>query len=328
MIKLEEDIIIKKIKKDIKEKKKKIIVPEGDEIRVIKSLKYTPEIIKILLGEENEILNLIKTEYPENYNEIIAKVEIVEPKNYCNEDRIQQLLEIRKGKLEYDQAKDLLCQNPYIAMMMLYNGEGDAVVGGSYYSTADILRPSLQIIKTKPGTKIASSCFIMKKEDKTVLFADCALNVNPTAEEIKEIALQTLETAQELNIDPKVAFLTYSTKGSGSGESVEKMQKAYSLLIEEYPEFKNMVDGEFQFDAAYAQRVGKIKAPDSPVSGQANVFIFPNLEAGNIGYKIAEYMGDWSATGPIIQGLNKRVNDLSRGTTPEVMAQIMYLSLR
>lgn len=322
------DKLIKQVSDKIKGKNKVVVVPEGNEIRVIKSLEMTPDIVKKLLGNKEEIDKLIKEEYKDNYSEIMKMVEIIDEKEFQSEDRINALVEKRKGKVDYEKAKDLLSNRNYVATMILEQGEADALVGGAQYSTADILRPAFQIIKPKAGSNIVSSFFIMQKEEKTILFSDCAVNLKPTAEELKDITLQTYQSAKEFGIDPKVALLSYSTKGSGAGEDVQKVKDAYELIIKEHPELKENIDGEFQFDAAYDMTVGKLKAPDSKVVGNANVFIFPSLEAGNIGYKIAQFMGGWSAVGPLLQGLNKPVNDLSRGTTAETIAKVMYLSLR
>ncbi len=323
-----DDKLINSVREKIKGQKKVVIVPEGNEDRVIKSLALTPDIIKKLVGNKEEIEEKIKKEYGSDYDSIMEMVEIVDESNFQTEERIKALVEKRKNKIDHVKAKELLANRNYVATMMLDCNKADALVGGSEYSTADILRPAFQIIKPKAGSKIVSSFFIMQKEDKMLLFSDCAVNLKPSAEELKDIAIQTYESAKELGIDPKVALLSYSTKGSGMGEDVDKVREAYQLLIQERPDLEEVIDGEFQFDAAYDSAVGKIKAPYSKVVGEANVFIFPSLEAGNIGYKIAQFMGGWSAVGPLLQGLNKPVNDLSRGTTPETIAKVMYLSLR
>ncbi len=322
------DKIINKIKESLSDQNKTIVVPEGDEDRVIKSLQYTPEIKKILLGNESEIISKIKKEYPDIHQEIMKMVQIIDVKDYITEDLIHALVKKRNNKISYEDAKQLLQHRNYLATMILEQNGADALVGGSQYSTADILRPAFQIIKTKPGNNIVSSYFIMRKDDEVCIFADCAINIDPTSEQLKEIALQTIESAKELGLNPKTAFLSFSTKGSAISESVDKVRNAYNLLIKENPLYKDFVDGETQFDAAVSKHIAKIKAPNSKVLGNANVFIFPNLESGNIGYKIAEQMGGWEAMGPLLQGLNKPVNDLSRGTTPQTIAKVMYLSLK
>lgn len=320
-----DDLIIQRIKKNIKGKKLKIVVPEGNENRIIKSLKYTPDILKILLGNKEEITQKIETEYEDKSKEILKNVLFYDNQEILTDSNIEYFCQKRNNKITKQEAREMLKTNPYIATLLVELGKADALVGGSYYSTKDILKPALQIIKSKD--KIASSYFLMKKDNQTILFADCALNPNPTVEELQIIALQTIQTAQKLNLDPKAALLSYSTLGSGQGEAVVKIQKVYQEFSNNYPQYKHYLEGEFQFDAAFSKVVSKIKAKNSLIAGEANIFIFPDLNSGNIGYKIAEFMGGWEAIGPIIQGLNKSVNDLSRGTTPETIAKVMYLSL-
>lgn len=325
---LDDNKLIQGIKQKIAGKNKKIVIPEGDEIRVIKSLKYTPDIKKILIGNRNDITSKIVEVYPEKHEEIKQAVEIIDPKNYENTKLIEKFLEIRKGKLTLEEAEELILNRVYFATMLLETGVADALVGGSYYPTADILRSAFQIIKPKKGSQIVSSFFLMERGERQLLFSDCAVNANPTARQLKDITLQTIQSALDFGIDPKVALLSYSTKNSGQGESVEKIKEVYKLIQAENPELSKCVDGELQFDAAYDPIIAEIKTSNSLVAGQANVFIFPNLEAGNIGYKIAQLMGDWNAIGPLLQGLNKPANDLSRGTNAKTIAQVMYLSLK
>ena len=191
----------------------------------------------------------------------------------------------------------------------------DGLLGGATYSTADTVRPALQIIKTSPGNKIVSSCFILYRKIENALekyaMADCAINLNPSEDELVEIAVETAKTAKVFSIDPKVALLSYSTLGSGTGESVDKMRNTTTKLKNMNLDFP--IDGELQFDAAFSKDVAKIKASQSPVAGAANTFIFPDINAGNIGYKIAQRLGNFEAYGPILQGLNAPINDLSRG---------------
>ena len=207
-------------------------------------------------------------------------------------------------------------QPNYFGTMLVKMGYADALLGGATYSTADTVRPALQIIKTKPGSKIVSSCFILVRPsatgDREVLaMGDCAINIKPTEDELVEIGLETAATAKVFGIDPKVAFLSYSTLGSGKGEDVDKMRNACAKAKAAAPDLA--IDGELQFDAAVSPRVAHTKCPDSTVAGHANTFIFPDINAGNIGYKIAQRMGGFDAYGPILQGLNAPINDLSRG---------------
>ena len=199
---------------------------------------------------------------------------------------------------------------------MVAMGEADALLGGATYSTADTVRPALQLVKTKPGNKIVSSCFILVRPSATgdndvLAMGDCAINIKPSEDELVEIAMETAKCAQIFGIDPKVAFLSYSTFGSGKGEDVDKMRNACEKAKAVMPEFP--VDGEMQFDAAVSPRVAQTKCPDSKVAGYANTFIFPDINAGNIGYKIAQRLGSFEAYGPILLGLNAPINDLSRG---------------
>ena len=203
----------------------------------------------------------------------------------------------------------------YFGTMLVKMGVADCLLGGATYSTADTVRPALQLIKTKPENKIVSSCFIMVREgvgDNTVLaMGDCAINIDPTEDELVEIGLECAKCAKTFGIDPKVAYLSYSTKGSGKGDTVDKMRNACAKAKAAAPELA--IDGEMQFDAAVSPTVGQLKFPGSPVAGYANTFIFPNINAGNIGYKIAQRLGGFDAYGPILLGLNAPINDLSRG---------------
>jgi phosphate acetyltransferase len=215
-----------------------------------------------------------------------------------------------------EQAAETCRHANYFGTMLVKMGVADALLGGATYSTADTVRPALQVIKTKPGNSIVSSCFIMVRNhatgDREVLaMGDCAINIKPTAEELAEIAGETAACAKIFGIDPKIAMLSYSTLGSGKGEDVDKMNQATKLAKEKYPELD--IDGELQFDAAVSPRVAKTKCPDSTVAGHANTFIFPDINAGNIGYKIAQRLGGFDAYGPILLGLNAPINDLSRG---------------
>ena len=243
----------------------------------------------------------------------IRGAEIIDPEAFPDmEKMVSTLVELRKGKMSEEECRKLLKQANYFGTMLVKMGYADALLGGATYSTADTVRPALQIIKTKPGNKIVSSCFILVRPsatgDREVLaMGDCAINIKPTEDELVEIGLET----KVFGIDPKVAYLSYSTLGSGKGEDVDKMRNACSRLKALAPDLD--VDGELQFDAAVSPRVARTKCPDSKVAGHANTFIFPDINAGNIGYKIAQRLGSFEAYGPILQGLNAPINDLSRG---------------
>ena len=247
----------------------------------------------------------------------ISKAEIIDPAAYAGMDEmVARMVELRRGKMSEEDCRAALQKGNYFGTMLVKMGKADALLGGATYSTADTVRPALQLIKTKPGCKIVSSCFILVRPSATgdpdvFAMADCAINIKPTEEELVEIAVETVSTARTFGIDPKVAFLSYSTHGSGAGEDVDKMRGACEKAKFALPGV--VVDGELQFDAAVSPRVMKTKCPDSPVHGQANTFIFPDINAGNIGYKICQRMGSFDAYGPILQGLNAPINDLSRG---------------
>lgn len=317
--------IIEGIYESIKDKNLKVVLPEGEDDRVIEACSMSPGITKVLLGNKSKI----EKKFIEKYGAVIKDVEIIDEELFSkNEKLFELLLEKRKGKITNEEAQKLFLQSNYYATLMLENQDVHALVGGCCYSTADILKPAFQIIKPAPGNSIVSSCFIMQRNDETLIFGDCAVNIEPNAEQLKQITLQTIKTSKQMGVDPKVAMLSYSTKGSGFGERVDTTRTAYEMLINEDPSLKDYVDGELQFDAAYASKVGKIKCPDSKVAGNANVFIFPHIASGNIGYKMVQYLGGYEAIGPLLQGLNKPVNDLSRGTDAPTIAKLMYFSLR
>jgi len=247
----------------------------------------------------------------------INGAEIIDPKNYDRMDEmVAQMVELRKGKMTEEQCREALSHGNYFGTMLVKMGVADCLLGGATYSTADTVRPALQLIKTKPGNKIVSSCFILVRpaatgDNEVLAMGDCAINIKPSEDDLVEIALETAQCAKIFGIDPKIAFLSYSTLGSGKGEDVDKMRNACAKAKEAAPDLS--IDGELQFDAAVSPRVAETKCPDSKVAGHANTFIFPDINAGNIGYKIAQRLGGFDAYGPILLGLNAPINDLSRG---------------
>ena len=244
------------------------------------------------------------------------------------EEFAAEFAELRKKKgVTIEEARETMKDVSYFGTMMVHKGLADGMVSGAAHTTAHTIKPSFQIIKTAPGASVVSSVFLMVMQDRLWAFGDCAVNPNPTAEQIGEIAAVSAQTAAQFGIDPKVAILSYSTGTSGSGPDVDRAVEATAKANELAPDVA--IDGPLQFDAACDPGVGKKKAPDSPVAGQANVFIFPDLEAGNAGYKIAQRTGGALAIGPILQGLNKPVNDLSRGATvPDIVNTVAITAIQ
>jgi phosphate acetyltransferase len=245
----------------------------------------------------------------------IAKARLVDPAAYPEMDAmVEKMVELRKGKMTAEECRKALQKSNYFGTMLVKMGKADCLLGGATYSTADTVRPALQLIKTKPGNTIVSSCFILtrgEKEEERIAMGDCAINIHPTEDNLVEIAAETVKCARTFGIDPKVAFLSFSTKGSAKDDTVTMMQNACAKTKAALPDVP--VDGEMQFDAAVSPAVGQLKFPGSPVAGYANTFIFPDVNAGNIGYKIAQRLGGFNAYGPILLGLNAPINDLSRG---------------
>ena len=244
------------------------------------------------------------------------------------EEFAAEFAELRKKKgVTIEQARETMKDVSYFGTMMVHKGLADGMVSGAAHTTAHTIKPSFQIIKTAPGASVVSSIFLMVMQDRLWAFGDCAVNPNPTAEQIGEIAAVSAQTAAQFGIDPKVAILSYSTGTSGSGPDVDRAVEATAKAKELAPDVA--IDGPLQFDAACDPGVGAKKAPDSPVAGQANVFIFPDLEAGNAGYKIAQRTGGALAVGPVLQGLNKPVNDLSRGATvPDIVNTVAITAIQ
>ena len=299
----------------LKENPRKIVFTEGTDPRILEAsarLLSGTFLTPILIGNEEEIQ---KAAEDACFN--IRGAIIIDPETYDNMDAmVAKMVELRKGKMTAEECRAILKRGNYFGTMLVAMGEADALLGGATYSTADTVRPALQLVKTKPGTKIVSSCFIMVRPSATgdndvLAMADCAINIDPNEDELVEIAVETAKCAKLFGVDPKVAFLSYSTKGSGKGDDVDKMRNACMKAKEAMPGIP--VDGEMQFDAAVSPTVGQLKFPGSPVAGYANTFIFPDINAGNIGYKIAQRLGGFDAYGPILLGLNAPINDLSRG---------------
>jgi len=303
--------LVTKAKKD----KKHIVLPEGTDERIIRAAAriIALNIAEItLLGDENEIRKVAsKCGIPLNFE----KVHIVKPcKSEMFEDYVNTFYELRKHKnVNLDIAKDTMADVSYFGTMMVYKGDADGMVSGAVHTTQHTIRPALQFVKTKPGVSVVSSVFFMCLEDRISVFGDCAINPNPTAEQLAEIAISSAQSSKDFGIEPKIAMLSYSSGSSGKGEDVERVRKATEIVKELHPELK--IEGPIQYDAAVDMGVGKQKLPDSEVAGQASVLIFPDLNTGNNTYKAVQRETGAIAIGPMLQGLNKPVNDLSRGCT-------------
>ena len=257
---------------------------------------------------------------------IMDGYEVIDPQHYDKfEEMVAALVERRKGKMSEEDARKVLVEDVnYFGVMLVYLGLVDGMVSGAIHSTASTVRPALQIIKTRPNVTRTSGAFLMVRGTERYLFGDCAININPDAEALAEIAINSAITAKMFGIEPKIAMLSYSTKGSGFGESVDKVVEATKIAHDLRPDLE--IDGELQFDAAFVPETAALKAPGSTVAGQANVFIFPGIEAGNIGYKMAERLGGFAAVGPVLQGLNKPVNDLSRGCNADDVYKLTLIT--
>lgn len=302
---------------------KRVVLPEGKDERILEAASKLGEegiVTPVLVGNEDEV-----KQKASELNVNIEKSDIVDPANYEEfEEMVQSFVERRKGKATEEKAREILLDENYFGTMLVYMGKADGLVSGAAHSTADTVRPALQIIKTKPGIKKTSGIFIMVRDEEKYAFADCAINISPDSQDLAEIAGASAETAKLFDIDPRVAMLSFSTKGSAQSPETEKVTEAVNIAKEENPELT--VDGEFQFDAAFVPSVADKKAPNSLIQGDANVFVFPSLEAGNIGYKIAQRLGGFDAVGPVLQGLNAPVNDLSRGCSADDVYKLSLIT--
>ena len=312
----------------LKANRRKIVFTEGSDARILEAatrLKKDDILDSILVGNVDEV----KAAASEGGFDIEG-LEIIDPANFDKFDEmVSKMVELRKGKMTEEQCRAALSKGNYFGTMLVKMGYADALLGGATYSTADTVRPAFQIIKTKLGNKIVSSCFILSRTGKDgneekYAMGDCAININPNEDDLVEIAIETARTAKACGIEPKVAMLSYSTMGSGKGETVDMMRNATAKAKEAAPELA--IDGELQFDAAFSPVVAKTKCKGSPVAGQANTFIFPDINAGNIGYKIAQRLGGFEAYGPILQGLNAPINDLSRGCNADEVYQMAIIT--
>lgn len=320
----------------LKANPRKIVYPEGTDSRILESaarLKKDGFLTPILVGNVDDV----KAAAEKNGFDIEG-LEILDPATFPGMDEmVSTMVELRKGKMSGEECRAALMKGNYFGTMLVKMGAADALLGGATYSTADTVRPALQLIKTKKGAHLVSSCFIMVRSEEMLAMGDCAINISyedkldkdgnvilTAAAQLAEVAVETAKTAKVFGVEPKVAMLSFSTKGSAKGASVDLVREATAIAKEAAPEFD--IDGEMQFDAAVSPVVGQLKFPGSPVAGYANTFIFPEIQSGNIGYKIAQRLGDFAAYGPILQGLNAPINDLSRGCNAEEVYQMSIIT--
>ena len=315
--------LIEKIGLDVKAKYPTIVFPEGEDERVLEAaakLENDKVLKPVVLGKLDEI-----KETAEKNNIDISALTIIDPaKAEDLDEMVAAYAERRKGKKDESQAAQIVLDPNYYGTMLVYTGKADGMVSGACHTTGDTVKPALKIIKTKPGFSRTSGAFLMLRDDEKYLMADCAINIELDEDGLAEVAAISNETAKLFGIDPRVAMLSFSTKGSAKHDLVTKVANATEKAKKLNPDMK--LDGELQFDAAFVPAVAAKKAPGSEVAGNANVFIFPGIEAGNIGYKIAQRFGGFEAVGPILQGLNSPVNDLSRGCNADEVYSLAIIT--
>ena len=321
----------------LKANRRTIVFTEGEDSRILEAaarLKADDIMNCILCGDQEKINSAAK-----DGGFDISGCELIDPASYADFDAmVAKMVELRKGKMSPEECSDLLKKGNYFGTMLVAMGKADGLLGGATYSTADTVRPALQIVKTKPGAHLVSSSFIMVRGEERLAMGDCAINIdypdsvdkdgNVTlkgSDKLAEVAVETARTAKLFGIDPKVALLSFSTKGSGKGATVALSREAAEKASILAPDLA--IDGELQFDAAVSMDVAATKCKGSPVAGQANTFIFPTIESGNIGYKIAQRLGGFEAYGPILQGLNAPINDLSRGCNADEVYTMAIITL-
>ena len=313
-----------------------LVFTEGHDARILEATARLVEggfLKPILVGNVEEVkANAAKG----GFN--IEGVEILDPATYEGMDAmVEKMVELRKGKMTVEECRAALSKGNYFGTMLVKMGLADCLLGGATYSTADTVRPALQLVKTRKGVNLVSSSFILARGNEKIAMGDCAINLGyedrkdkdgnvvlSAAQQLAEVAVETARTATIFGIEPKIAMLSFSTNGSAKSPTVTLSRNAVAIARELAPEFP--VDGEMQFDAAVAPEVGQLKFPGSPVAGYANTFIFPTIEAGNIGYKIAQRLGGFEAYGPILQGLAAPINDLSRGCNAEEVYKMAILT--
>ena len=320
----------------LKKNPRKIVYTEGTDARILESasrLKAGGFLTPVLVGNVDEVKDAAAKGGFD-----IEGLEIIDPETYEGFDEmVETMVALRKGKMSAEDCAAALKKSNYFGTMLVKMGKADALLGGATYSTADTVRPALQLVKTKPGSHLVSSVFIMVRGDEMLAMGDCAINIDYTdtvdkdgnvtfsaADKLAETGVECARVAKVFGIEPKVAFLSYSTKGSGKGPNVDLAREACAKAKALAPEFD--IDGEMQFDAAVSPTVGQLKFPGSKVAGYANTFVFPEIQSGNIGYKIAQRLGGFDAYGPILTGLNAPINDLSRGCNAEEVYQMSIIT--
>lgn len=318
--------LFEELKIEVKEKHPSIVFPEGEDERVLKAafrLKEENILEPIVLGKRSEVEGAAKA-----IGKDLANINFIDPAEAKDIDEMAQtFFERRKGKITLEDAKALLLKDVnYFGTILVYMKKADGLVSGAAHATSDTVRPALQIIKMKEGYKKTSGVFVMVKGAERYIFADCAINIAPDSNDIAETAILSNMTAKSFGVDPKIALLSFSTKGSAKSDETEKVINALEIVKER--DASIAVDGELQFDAAFVPTVAEKKAKGSAIAGHANVFIFPSLEAGNIGYKIAQRLGVYDAIGPILQGLNSPVNDLSRGCNSDDVYKLALITAK
>ena len=328
--------MFEKLEEQLKASPKTIVLPDGPDPRIMEAAEKLQKggfLQVILIGTEAEFAEGAKKG---GYD--LTGCEIIDPANYADMDAmVQQMMELRKGKMTEEQVREALSHGNYFGTMLVKMGKADCLLGGATYSTADTVRPALQLVKTKKTAHLVSSSFILVRGEEKLAMGDCAINIDyqdsvdkegnvtyTAAQKLAEVAIETAKTAEIFGIEPKVAMLSFSTNGSGKGGTVKLSHDATIAAKEMAPDL--LIDGEMQFDAAVAPEVGQLKFPGSKVAGYANTFIFPTIEAGNIGYKIAQRLGGFEAYGPILQGLNAPINDLSRGCNAEEVYKMALIT--
>ena len=320
----------------LKANPRKIVFTEGHDARILDAaarLKKEGFLTPILIGNAE----VVRAKAAEGGFDIEG-LEIIDPATYPEMDAmVEKMVELRKGKMSAEDCRAALGKGNYFVSMLVKMGYADSLLGGATYSTADTVRPALQLVKTKPGAHLVSSCFILVRGEEKLAMGDCAINISyedtldkegnvvvSAADKLAEVAVEVANCAKLFGIDPKVAMLSFSTKGSGKGGTVALSQAATAKAKALAPDLA--IDGEMQFDAAVSPVVGQLKFPGSPVAGYANTFVFPCIEAGNIGYKIAQRLGGFEAYGPILLGLNAPINDLSRGCNADEVYKMAIIT--